>query len=581
MPRPDRSVLVARERFLETGDPGRAAGVRPEIVASWQRCRVSGVDPTDSDPPPFTAPAATDRGLLAAADEVLGAAAAQLGDTSTSLFLSDHEGRLLRRWADGSSLNRRLDRVYGAPGFTLDESRVGTNAIGTVYETGVAAEIRGGEHYLDRFLPFACVGVPIHHPVHRRLIGVLDASCRVEDGNTVLLPWATALVRDIERWLAERSSRPERLLLDRFRQACATPPPRPTLCLNERTVISNPAAARLLGGTDQALLWEQAARTVEQGRATSRPLVVGEREFDARYRPVLDGGRVVGAVVQLVEPRPAVAAAPEVPPLPGFVARCAAMRQAVRDARAAHRERLPLLVRGESGTGKLALPRALHAGARPECLDAALIPVDGPAAWLSAVRCALGSGAPLVVRHVEQVPPALAVTLGALLDAAPPGTRLAATALAGDVHPALLARLGVVTVELPPLRDRTDELPELLRAIGQRVGGARRTWSPEAVQVLTRAHWPGNVRQLEAVVRAVLATRPAGPVRSRDLPEELRTPPRRRLSRLDRTELSTITETLRHTRGNKLEAAALLGVSRSTLYRKLRSYGIDLDSATF
>lgn len=610
MPRlepPARELLAARDRFLETGDPSLAGGVRPDVLASWQRSLRSGVDPTDSSPPPFEPHPRTDGQLIAAADAVLAPEAARLASTSASLFLSDQEGRLVRRWAHGGTLNRDLDRVYGFPGFSLDESRVGTNAVGTVFETGKAAGVRGGEHYLERFLPFACVGVPIHHPVHRRVIGALDASCRVEEVNGLLMPWAMGLARDIERWLFEQTSRDERLLLERFVTACATPPHRPTICLNDRTIISNPAAARLIGGTDQALLWEQAGQAVEHRRPLEHTLLLADREVEVRCVPVEDDGRVVGVVVQVLGPDPrrmvacrtAGRCGHPAPGLPGFVARSSTTRRAGELAVSARTSGVPLLVRGETGTGKATLLRAVFHGHPLVEVDAALLLVDGPRRWLSALRQALGppgtttgttTGNVTVVRHLESVPPRLARTVCSVLDSAP-GALLAATATTGDwcapVHPSLLSRFGHTTVELAPMRDRPEDLPALLATLGDRLDAApgesrTRDWSPDAVQALARAPWPGNVAQLEAVVRGILAAGPIGRIQLRHLPDELRAPPRRRtLARLDRGELEVISETMRQTRGNKLEAAALLGVSRSTLYRRLRTYGIDLTDKTF
>lgn len=586
-----RSLLAARDRFLETGDPALVTGIRPEVLASWQRSRLSGLDPTDPNPPPFDPPSAGDGHLLAAAESVLGAESARLASTSTSLFLSDHDGRLLRRWADGSALNRRLDQVYGFPGFSLDEARVGTNAVGTVFETGRPAGVRGGEHYLDRYLPFACVGVPIRHPIHRRLIGVLDASCRAEDGNALLMPWTTGLAREIERWLAERACRHERLLLDRFLNACATPPSRPTICLDDRTIISNPAAARLIDGTNQAMLWEQTAQTIEHGRARRHVLLLRDREVEAQFEPVEDEGRVFGAVVRLLPaPRQGLPHAParaDDHRLPGFVAVATDVRDAVRTACSARSGGLPILAGGEPGTGKLALLTALYQDRDVAMLDAALLPVDGLRAWIADLRDALGAPNRVVIlRHIECVPDDCAQAVCAVLDVSGGDRRIAATVTTGNAaaasHPGLVARCGHAHAELAPLRERPDDVPALLATLGRRVEDRDRTWSPEVIQALTRSAWPGNVRQLESVVHAVLSARPVGPVQLHHLPENMRTAARRKqLSRLDRSELATITDTLRQTRGNKLEAAALLGISRSTLYRKLRWYGIHLADKAF
>ncbi|HEY2203674.1 MAG TPA: helix-turn-helix domain-containing protein [Pseudonocardia sp.] len=599
-----RGLLAARERFLCSGDPATAEGVRPEVLASWRRSWRGGVDPGGSDPPPFQPPSVTDGRLLTAAEAVLGAGYAQLGSSSTSLFLSDHEGRLLRRWADGGALNRSLDRIYGVPGFSIDESVVGTNAVGTVHETGLPALVRGGEHYQERYLPFACAAVPVRHPVHRGLLGVLDVSCPERDANGVLMPWAAGLARDVERWLAELATRRERLLLERHLAACAVPRHHPTVCLNERTVIADPAASRLLAGADQALVWEQAARAVQQRRPRTLVLPLGGREIEARCRPIEDGGRVVGAIVELCEPvrvscadgHRARPGAPADPALPGFAGRGRLSAEDRRVALAARTSGLPLLVRGEAGTGKATLLRALSADRPVRVLDAALLPVDGVRAWTAALRAARAdAGATVVLRHLESVPARYAAAVCAVLDeaagpsgdsaadrVAAPSGRLAGTVTTGrdqpGAQPGLIARFAHAPVEVAPLRDHPEDLPELLTALGGRAGAPERRWSPEAVQALSRAPWPGNVRELESVVRGVLGGGVVGDVRLTDLPGGVRDTarPGRPLSRLHRTELDAIHAALRETGGNKVEAAALLGVARSTLYRKLRGFGTEL-----
>jgi transcriptional regulator of acetoin/glycerol metabolism len=133
------------------------------------------------------------------------------------------------------------------------------------------------------------------------------------------------------------------------------------------------------------------------------------------------------------------------------------------------------------------------------------------------------------------------------------------------------------------LRERADDIPDLVSSFCTLLpeGGSHRRFGPEAIQSLMRYDWPGNVRQLKSVVRGLLE-RTGGDVTVSDLPEEIRKhSARRRLTRIEQLELDAIVNALRDAGGNKKLAAERLGVSRSTFYRKLRTYGIDLDSAIF
>ena len=94
--------------------------------------------------------------------------------------------------------------------------------------------------------------------------------------------------------------------------------------------------------------------------------------------------------------------------------------------------------------------------------------------------------------------------------------------------------------------------------------------------------WPGNVRELENVLRLALQRRHVGDLRIEDLPAEVRpAAARNAATALQRLEAEAIVEALAAADGNKRRAAQALGVSRSTLYRKLRAYGIELDRLAY
>jgi transcriptional regulator of acetoin/glycerol metabolism len=131
------------------------------------------------------------------------------------------------------------------------------------------------------------------------------------------------------------------------------------------------------------------------------------------------------------------------------------------------------------------------------------------------------------------------------------------------------------TVEVPPLRHHVEDVAELVPyLIARLTRGSDLTCSPEAMRVLMRNRWPGNVEQLYQVLRKIVAKRRAGVVGLRDLPPECRTITRRVLTPLEAIECDAIVDALLDTDGNKAEAARHLGMSRATIYRKIRGYGI-------
>ena len=115
-------------------------------------------------------------------------------------------------------------------------------------------------------------------------------------------------------------------------------------------------------------------------------------------------------------------------------------------------------------------------------------------------------------------------------------------------------------------------MPFLLR----RLGCGQLAFSPEALQLLLRAQWPGNVEQVLQVLRSVARHRRAGAIVPGDLPPELGVVSRRRLTPLESMERDAIVYGLADAKGNKTVAAKGLGMSRATIYRKIHDYGISV-----
>ncbi|MBZ4415103.1 sigma-54 dependent transcriptional regulator [Myxococcus sp. RHSTA-1-4] len=150
----------------------------------------------------------------------------------------------------------------------------------------------------------------------------------------------------------------------------------------------------------------------------------------------------------------------------------------------------------------------------------------------------------------------------------------------------LLYRLDVVHLHLPPLRERREDVPALVEHFAARHarGGARPVVTPEAMARLTGYDWPGNVRQLENVVARALALNVTGVLGPQDFPEPIgeATP---KLSGLagDMPSLAELSRryaahVLQHVGGNKSEAARLLDVDRKTLYKLLEAHGTEAES---
>ena len=155
----------------------------------------------------------------------------------------------------------------------------------------------------------------------------------------------------------------------------------------------------------------------------------------------------------------------------------------------------------------------------------------------------------------------------------------------GRLREDLYFRINTIALRVPPLRERTEDIPLLcdyfLDRFRQRYQRNVRTIAPAAYHLLIRSRWPGNVRELEnAIERGVLVAK-GSEIAPADLPEALREesgpggdvvlPPHRTLAALERM---AILQALERTNWNKQEAAAQLGLYRPTLYSKMRKHKI-------
>ena len=266
----------------------------------------------------------------------------------------------------------------------------------------------------------------------------------------------------------------------------------------------------------------------------------------------------------------------------------------------------PVLVVGETGTGKELVARAIHYGserqggrfvavrcsALPEPLLAAELFGEPGASAGGLVAAA--KGGTLFLDGIDDLPLALQGRLLRVLDAGEdPGAAarvvaathrdLAAMATSGEFRGDLVYRLDVMRIDLPPLRDRLEDLPVLARHALRRVhdeSGRDIAIDPAALAALGRYPWPGHVRELFNALRRAALSVTGATIQEEDLGMAMRASavapglapsgPRP----MKQIERDAIVQAIAAADGNRRRAAELLGMPRSTLYRRLRAYGL-------
>ncbi|MGY1707677.1 sigma-54-dependent Fis family transcriptional regulator [Geodermatophilus sp. SYSU D00697] len=590
-------VAAARAQFLGGGP----AGVRDLVAASWRRSRSAGVD-ADEYRIRHHDDVDLDSRLVRCARPVIERLADEMVDVPVAIALSDAQARIVHRLDCSTAVGRPLDRVDFTAGFSFAEGGVGTNGIGTVFEAGTSVSVVGAEHFTEALVRFACTGAPILNPVTGRVEGVLDVSSLAEDWTPLMQSLVRRAAADIGHNLLLDRGQSLQALFETFARADARP--RQAVMAVGESVMVNRRAQQLFSPAEQSAIQQHALYLMGRRDRVRESLVLDSgRRVRLRAKRILAGEEVAGIVLLLDEDpgrlgpgipvqrgaaAPAVAGAglPAPPgatarrrPGPVGVSRSPAWTGAGAQIAAALDRGDALLVMGEPGTGRRTLVvelfRELHPAGRAVTGDA-----DRLLREAGALPCAVDGPALVVLEHLDRLDvDGVGAVHRWLASDTRGGCLVAATvdeSSLGEDRP-FRGLLGAFdqSVTLPPLRFRAADLPAVVaRLLGELAPGRRVRVHPDALRLLGRHPWPGNLTQLREALEEALSRRPVGDIRPGDLPGHCQTAGTRTLTPIEVAERDAIVAALRDCGGNRMHAAASLGMARSSLYRKIRTYGV-------
>jgi DNA-binding NtrC family response regulator len=276
-----------------------------------------------------------------------------------------------------------------------------------------------------------------------------------------------------------------------------------------------------------------------------------------------------------------------------------------------------VVIRGESGTGKELVARAIHAasprrffpivavncGAIPETLLESELFGHEKGAYTGAHyrrkgKIELANGGTLFLDEIGEIPPKMQVDLLRVLDSHRfsrlGGTQeiesdfrlvcatnrdLEALVKREAFREDLYYRINVFSIDLPPLRERLEDIPLLaehfVEKYSRSMGKLPKRLTEESLDLLRNYDWPGNVRELENAIERAMVVGQGARIRPEDLPRRVEQDPARPRDRsLGAVESSHIARVLREESGNVSRAARVLGIDRGTLYNKIKKYGI-------
>ncbi|WP_028239030.1 sigma-54-dependent Fis family transcriptional regulator [Stutzerimonas azotifigens] len=607
-------------------EPAKATSHEALVRDSWSRCVDYGL--THGSLPRFDRPGAGELSILLESQQALVGTTQRevlpyyeniLANSNCLIMLADSQGRLLQSWGDCRFIAPAQAGGF-APGASWAERGIGTNAIGTVLACGEAVHIQRDEHFLQANRFMAGAASPLYD-AERRLIGVLDVS-----SDSYLPPAHTlGMVRVMSQAVENR------LILNLFRDryfqlAFSTSQDSldsqwaGLLVFDDGGLVvsANRRADSLLGvslarASLTALFDLSLAQLLDQPEG--RPFILrtaGRLRFHGlitrpRRQPV---GKACPASAEALELAALDLGDPRV-------------RKALRQAERMLERDIPILVQGETGVGKEVLVKALHrasprAAGPLVAVNCAAIPAELVEAELfgyekGAFTGANPKGSVGLIRKADQgilfldevgdMPPGVQARLLRVLqerqvqplgggDASPVDIQLISATNrplredveAGRFRRDLYYRIAGLPISLPPLRERQDKAALFQRVLAMhREPHQPERLGDEVLALFERHPWPGNLRQLASVIQVALALAEDGPIRPEHLPDDFFSDLERPVGTAaagpapvtDLVRLSgDLQAQLAACSGNLSHLARQLGVSRNTLYKRLREQGL-------
>ena len=635
--------------FTETGriSAEDVSLMDPAVVRSWRRCVYRFNPSADARPTPISSSALTS--ILRGQQELITVATPFIEDiyqyterSDYAIVLTDGAGCILATGGDEHALGKA-----GALGFVQgtywSENTAGTNALSLVLQEASPVQVVGAEHYF-RFLHGVVTAAAPIHEVRGRIIGLLGMVGSSETSTSHTLALVMAAARAVgnqlqANWYLEEAN--QRLgevntivgaitegvivwnqageVRHVNRQAADM------LRLNPRAVMGRPLA-------DVLAMPGEVRAAIEQGRELKDvevSLQAGQTDIRCllTLRPIYEAAAQPVSYVALLSPIEHVRQIAQLQygtqtslSIEDVQADSTGMRRVVRQARTAARGSAPVLIAGEGGVGKNLLARAIHndgprAGKPFIDINCRAIPHELMAREIlgheqdtntrgQPSKFELAEGGTLLLDQVENLTLELQAALLHVIETRhvtrlgsstpiPVDARIVAATTdnledlvaQGSFLPHLYYRFGVFKIQVPPLRERVEDVPLLAERFlaRQTARESRAMWIDDAaVAVLARYPWPGNVRELESVLERAMSQCRDGIIRASDLPEGVRNgrvlsgryPLAQPVISVGEAEREAILRAGWACQGRVTEMSRLLGVGRSTLWRKMKAFNI-------
>ncbi len=638
----------AWERFVSTGKEADASSpkVRGEILDSWRRSRDSGVDAASLasrkvyDEHQIHLRRERNAALRKAASAAFKRLEPHLKEARTILILADDQGVIIDAIGDAHVLDEGQE-IHLELGGDWSEKTIGTNGIGTALKTGKPAYVHASEHFAEGVQAWTCAGAPIFDPFTQTIIGVVDLSGPPQIFRQHNVALVLAAAREIEIALAEQKQVERTQLLEAFLMSDYSRAHESVVLVDQtgRVLFRRGFEADMLRRAKELSVGHKLLPKLEglsdQDIPKLLPLNVEaegierlklEGVFRGAALFLKDKSRLPRAAGETCKIKPRANVAEDQIQIVGSSPK---MVDAMGLAERAALANVSVLIHGETGVGKELFARLIHSRLPDD--KAPYVPVNcaaissdligaelfgyaegaftGAAQGGRTGKFELASGGVLCLDEIGDMPIELQPYLLRALEQRaiyrigdsqrrPVDVRLVAMTNRdlrqeiekGNFRRDLFYRLGVMTIEVPPLRERGDDVVALVEHFSehyaQESGLGPMTFTDKVLELLLRYQWPGNVRELRNAVQRLYLIKRDTLVTERDLAPEIlddfESGDEDSLEHilgghsgdLESIEASAIRRTIIAESGNLTKVAQVLGISRPTLYRKMKRYRI-------
>jgi transcriptional regulator of acetoin/glycerol metabolism len=575
-------------------------------------------------------------GLLEAARPVLNQARLFLADANSMIILSDSSGVVLETAGDPRTIDFG-QLIHLEQGGRWQEADIGTNAIGTAIAEAKPVQIHGLEHFCGDVKRWTCAATPIWHPQEGELLGVVDISGPAQTFNPQSLAFAVALGRQIEGRLAQSIEYDHEQLLHQVMMKRSLWSNADLVAIDQhgRIVFGPESVLQNLERERPGLIAKGRVSLLKNVMPSAWSVRLNELLPNSSTELVFDHDRQLGAILVLHKRRQR-SVSTQLPPIreprlqfDEILGESAIMHLTRERARKMAKFGTPILIEGETGVGKELFARAIYGASQVACgpfvpVNCGGIPRDLVGSELfgyaegaftgakhqgHAGKIEAADGGVLCLDEIGEMPLDLQPFLLRVLedgviyrigsnDGRPVRIRLLAMTHrdllaevnAGRFRRDLYYRIAPMRLSIPPLRDRGEDVVLLAhhfaRLAAAGLGQAEPRFDNKVLTLFRAYSWPGNVRELRSVVENMVLLGDSGELRIEDVPIEVRRhmnpplaapalgPSPSASPKLKQNERAAIQSALTTTGGQLSAAAKLLGISRSTLYRKLDHYGI-------